>query len=186
MQNFEIVVVDDRRILEQIEALKIPVSDVFIKENYPHLSFSEEEFRRRRTGLLSSMFPASWTQGVAADEDMAEDSIASRQRSLFVGPLLLVVLYDPSRRAPASEGDFLGIISLGCVMENIWLAAEALGIGAQIVSALNSAPEVKQILGVPEDLRIAFSVRLGHPLTEPGEYLRVRRDIEDFTHFNHY
>jgi nitroreductase len=186
MQNFEIVVVDDRRVLEQIEALKIPVSDIFIKENYPHLSFSEEEFRRRKTGLLSSMFPTSWTQGATPDEDVAEDSIASRQRSLFVGPLLLVVLYDPSRRAPASEGDFLGIISLGCVMENIWLAAEDLGIGVQIVSALNSAPEVKQILGIPDKLRIAYSVRLGHPLTEPAGYLRVRRDIQDFAHFNHY
>jgi hypothetical protein len=32
---------------------------------------------------------------------------------------LLVILFDPSKRAPASEGDVLGMMSLGCVMENM-------------------------------------------------------------------
>jgi nitroreductase len=56
----------------------------------------------------------------------------------------------------------------------------------QIVSSLGSAPEVKKVLGIPEGLRIAFSCRLGYPAEEPAEYLRVRRDVEDFTHFNRY
>ena len=108
------------------------------------------------------------------------------QRPLPAAPLLLVVVYDPSKRAPASEGDFLGAISLGCVMENMWLTAEALGIGLQIVSSLNDGPEVKQILGIPDELTVAFSCRLGYPLATAAKRLRVRRDVTDFASRNRF
>ena len=71
-------------------------------------------------------------------------------------------------------------------MENMWLAAESMGIGLHIVSSLSSGDEVKQILGIPRDRVIAFSCRLGYPLTEPPAYVRVRRDVEDFAHRNGY
>jgi nitroreductase len=99
-----------------------------------------------------------------------------------------VVLYDPNRKAPAQAVDVYGFMSLGCLMENIWLAAEALGVGMQILSLSATASvekELKQILGVPEALKIAYTVRLGYP-TAPVKGLRVRRDIEDFTHHNRY
>jgi nitroreductase len=186
MQNFEIIVVDDTKVLEAIASLERPVSETFIRENYEQLSFSKEELLERKTGLLATMFPSAWTKSDFKLDAMQEDGIASRQRALPPSPVMLVVVYDPSRRAPASEGDFLGIISLGCVMENMWLAAESLGIGMQIVSSLGPGTEVKRILGVPEELAIAFSCRLGYPTSEPPEYLRVRRDVEDFTHLNRY
>ena len=50
-------------------------------------------------------------------------------RQIVSSSAILFILYDPSRRAPASEGDFLGILSLGCAMENMWLMANSLGIG---------------------------------------------------------
>jgi len=96
--------------------------------------------------------------------------------------------YDPSRRAPASEGDFLGIISLGCATENMWLMAEALGIGFHVVSSLASGSaekEVKHILGIPDSLRIVYAIRLGYPVSG-SEYLRVRREVGDFTHYNRF
>ena len=84
------------------------------------------------------MFPPSWRKPDFRLDEVNDDELAAMRRPLPAAPLLLVVVYDPSRRAPASEGDFLGIISLGCVMENMWLAAESLGIGMQIVSSLSS------------------------------------------------
>ena len=103
--------------------------------------------------------------------------------------LLIVIVYDPSKRAPASEGDFLGIISLGCVMENMWLTANSLGISFHIVSSLSSGSvgkEVKSILHIPENLQIAFSCRLGYPVSSPAKYIRVRRDIKDFISHNKF
>ena len=186
MQNFEIVVVDDGNVLEAIASIERPISETFIRENYQQLSFSEEALLKRKTGLLGTMFPPSWRNPDFRLGEIDEEEIASMRRPLPASPVLLVVVYDPSRRAPASEGDFLGIMSLGCVMENMWLAAESMGIGLQIVSSLSSGAEVKRILGIPDDLIIAFSCRLGYPVSEPAKYLRVRRDVKDFTHHDRF
>jgi nitroreductase len=107
---------------------------------------------------------------------------------IYASPCLLIVIYDPKKRAPASEGDVLGFMSLGCFMENIWLMALSLGISLQILSAFAASPvekQVKKVLGIPEQLRIAYACRLGYP-TGSTKYLRVRRDIEDFAHYNKF
>jgi nitroreductase len=186
MQNFEVVVVDDSKVLDALWSVERPISEVFIQENYQQLSFSEEELLEKKTGILATMFPPSWLNPDFRLDQLDEEELASTQRPLPTSPVLLVVVYDPSRRAPASEGDFLGILSLGCVMENMWLAAESMGIGLHVVSSLSHSAEVKRILGIPDDLVIAFSCRLGYPVSKPAAYLRVRRDIEDFTHYNRF
>jgi len=107
---------------------------------------------------------------------------------IMSSPVLLFVLYDPSRRAPASENDFLGVISLGCVMENMWLMANALGIGVQIVSSLSGngvEDEIIKLLNIPENFIIGFTMRLGYPVA-PVNYVRVRRDVVGFTHHNRF
>lgn len=186
MQNFEIIVVDDKKILKAIGNIERPISETFIRENYPQLSFTEEELLKKKTGLLGTMFPQSWRNPDFRLDKIDEKEAAAVPRSMPGSPVLLVVVYDPGKRAPASEGDFLGIISLGCVMENMWLLAASLGIGLHIVSSLSSEPEVKKILSIPDDLTIAFSCRLGYPVAKPAKYLRVRRDVKDFAHHNRY
>jgi nitroreductase len=184
MQNYEIVVVDDRKVLEALGSIKSTVSAVFIRENYEQLSFSEEELLRKKVGLLGIMFPPSWR--TPGSEPIVDEV---RSPAFPDCATLLVVLYDPGRRAPASEGDFLGIVSLGCMTENMWLAAGSLGIDFQIVSPLANPPvekEVKRILAIPEHLRVVFGIRLGYAASASPRRLRVRRDIEDFSHHNRF
>ena len=57
MQNFEIIVVDDKKLLESLGSIKYPISNSFIEENYQNLSFSEEELLRKKVGLLGTFFP---------------------------------------------------------------------------------------------------------------------------------
>jgi nitroreductase len=159
-----------------------------LEENYQQLSFSEEELKRRKVGLLGTMFPPSWrTRGVKPhlEEGHAHSVLGA---SIEQNAALLVVLYDPGKRAPASEGDVLGMMSLGCVMENMWLVAESLGLGFQIQSVMSAAGverEARRILEVPSHLRVAFAARVGYPKV-PFEYLRVRRDVPDFAHRNRF
>ena len=188
MQNFQVVVVDDRGLLEELSSIEGETSQAFIEENYAQLSFSEDELKHKKVGLLGLMFPKAWrTPGVRPVID------AAHAHSILGAPIkmcaaLLVVIYDPRKRAPASEGDVLGMMCLGCVMENMWLVAQALGIGFQIQSVLGGArveAEAKRILAVPAALKIGFAVRLGYPKT-PDTYLRVRREVEAFTHRNRF
>ncbi len=189
MQNFELIVVDDEEILESIENIKRPVSETFVRENYQQLSFSEEELLKKKSGVLAAMFPPSWRNPDFRLDVSDEKADLSMQRPILGCPVMLIIVYDPARRAPASEGDFLGILSLGCVMENMWLMANSLGISFHIVSSISSGTvgkEVKNILHIPGNLEIAFSCRLGYPISSPSEYLRVRRDIIDFTSHNKF
>lgn len=189
MQNFEIVVVDDRRVLGKIGNVRSSVSEVFLRETYKLFSFSKEEFLRKRVGVLSATFPEAWRDPAKMKEAARESESSPLSRMIGGSPMLLVVIYDPRKRAPASEGDVLGFMGLGCVMENMWIMSESLGIGFQILSTISNAPvekEVKSILNIPENMEIAFTARLGYPLKEPTGYLRVRRDLETFVHYNKF
>ena len=76
----------------------------------------------------------------------------------------MIVLFDPRRRAPGSESDFQGIIGLGTVMENMWLEATSLGIGARLLVAFGEPlieGEVKQVLGIPKEMKIAYGLAWG-------------------------
>lgn len=195
MQNYEIVVIDDKELLEKIRAIDFPVSPAFIQENYLQLSFSDAELKTRRTGVLATMFPKSWLQPGLIPEHTTINDLADaehpgleRHNQLLTSPALVLILYDPSRRAPGSDGDFLGIMSLGCVLENMWLMATALGIGFHAVSALSGpqpSTQIKEMLHIPRHLQIAISFRLGYPFAANG-YLRVRRDTPNFTHYNDF
>jgi nitroreductase len=187
MQNFEIIVVDDKQRLGEISAIHLPPSETFQVDESLQLSLSEAELLKRRTGLLAGMFPASW------HEPDAERTAGSGARHIYLGrtisacAALLIVVYD--RRMRQSEGDTLGIMSLGCVMQNLWLMAESLGISMQILSAVGEheiADRVRDILAVPRHMSIAFAARLGYPATASESHYRVRRRIEDFTHRNRY
>jgi nitroreductase len=191
MQNFEIIVVDDRQKLEAIAGIGFSLSEVFVRENYRQLSFSEEELARKKVGILGTMFPPVMRKPDFRLSDLTEDERKdmAMRIPLRASAALLVVLYDPRLRAPASEGDFLGIMSLGCVMENMWLMANSMGIGLHILSSLAAGPterELKRLLAIPEHSKVAFTCRLGYPTEQPDRYLRVRRDIEDLTHHNRF
>jgi nitroreductase len=164
MQNFDIVIVDDPAILETLAKLRNPISMEFVKENYAQLSFSEEELRQKKIGILATRFPPAWSNPNATSADLA-----GTDRPLPPSPALLFIT------------------------ENMWLTATALGIGFQIVSSFGSGvveADVKRILAIPTSLKIVYAIRLGysHDHAQNGStgYLRVRRETKDFTNRNRW
>jgi nitroreductase len=190
MQNFEIVIVDDKKLLKKIGDIKYRTSEEFIRENYQQLSFSEEELLKKKTGILGTGFPLSWRTPGANFEKVAHESGYSLLKyRVQNSPVLLIVAYDSRKRAPASEGDALGFMSLGCAMENMWLMTQSLGIGFHILSVFSNdevEKNVKEILNIPKYMKIAFAVRLGYPTSISSKYLRVRRDVDAFVHHNQF
>jgi nitroreductase len=186
MQNFEMVVVDDKSLLDRIGKIESRVSAEFIQENFQQLSFSEEELLQKKVGVLAAMFPSSWTTRAVLGQ--VKDEVRTLQDTMLGSPTLLIVIYDGRKRAPASTGDFLGIMGLGCMMENMWLMAQSLGVGVQIISSIGATDveqEIKRMLDIPDYMRIAFGLRMGFPIA-PATPFRVRRDLDDFAHSNRY
>jgi len=187
MQNFDILVIDDKELLEKIGNIKSQTREEFIRENYQQLSFSEKELLQKKVGVLGTVFPPEWRDPSKFDKVIGQSR--SLQQTMRDSPVILIVIYDSRKRAPASEGDVLGIMSLGCVMENMWLMAESLGISFRVMSTFSGKSvekEVKRILDIPEYMKIAFAVCMGYPISAPTKHLRVRRDVEDFTHHNRF
>ena len=188
MQNYEIIAIDDPTMLTKIGNIKGCISEEFLLENYSQLSFSKEELEKKKTGILASGFPPAWVDPAKMAQVAKEPISMPLTQSIQGSPTLLIVLYDPSKRAPASEGDVFGFMSLGCLMENIWIMATALGVKLHILSSFANQPaekELKQLLSVPTHLKIAYAILLGYTKTSQN-YLRVRRNIGDFVHHNQF
>jgi nitroreductase len=189
MQNFEIIVVHSKELLKRIGNIKSPISKAFIRENYQQLSFSKREFLQKKVGILATMFPPEWRNPAKVDEIVRESKSWLLSETMEGSPVVLIVIYDPRKRAPASKGDFLGIISLGCVMENMWLVAQELGISFTVMSVFAGTlvqRKLKRLLNIPEYMKIAFAIRLGYPAYASAKYLRMRRDLEMFLHDNKF
>ena len=188
MQNYEILVIDDKELLEKIGNIKTRILEEFLRDNFKELSFSEEELKQKEIGILAAGFPPDWVDPAKISQVAQQSPPIPLSNSIRGSPTLLMIFYDPSKKAPASAADVYGFISLGCLMENIWLASTALEIGMQILSlsaTVSIEQELKQILGIPEHLKIAYTIRLGYPVAS-AEYLRVRREVEEFTHLNKF
>jgi len=182
MQNFEIIIVDDKNLLKSIQDGYQRPSDSFHKRlqrsGHDAYASSEEELLRKKYGIF-----------VPTDEKTR----SSRRRAIQLGPVLGVVTYDPEKRPPhgRTEADFLNNIGLGCVLENLWLMAHSLGLSFQVMSVLGglAGEDVKRVLDIPKRLRIAFGFRLGYAVQTPTRApirSRVRREVKDFAHHNYY
>jgi nitroreductase len=189
MQNFEVLVVDDAKLLQRLGEVESRTSLEFLRENLQQLSSSRKELLQKKVGILGTNFPPSWRDPAKLEETVRESPHQRLSQTINGSPTLLIVVYDSRKRAPASKGDVLGILSLGCLMENMWLVAESRGIGFQVMSVFSGdlvERSVKRLLSIPEHMKIAYAIRLGYPIRKPTGYLRVRRDIERIAHHNRY
>ena len=83
---------------------------------------------------------------------------------------------DRATRLGGSGGEQTAWLSLGMAIENILLAAHALGVGACPVGSFH-AGAVSSFLELPEAIKLILLVTLGYPRTEPPS--PGRRSISD-------
>ena len=190
MQNFQILIADKRETLEAIAKIPAEMSESFLRENFAQLSFTEDELRIKKIGMLASAFPKAWTDPEAwnATSDY-RTQLTFLGRSVQETPLLLFVLYDQREHAPGEEKDLSGHMGLGCIMENMWLMSESLGIGFHVLTVFSNGRVEKQaatILHLPAHMKIAFACALGYPQHSAENSPRVRRDLEEFVHHNQF
>jgi nitroreductase len=189
IQNFEIVVVDDKQRLSAISAIRMPPAETFISEAYHPLSMSDAESLQKRTGLLASMLPEAWLEPEAVNDKADLPPHTLLGLTIPPCPALLIVVYDVRLGTATSDAASEDLMSIGCVMQNMWLMAESLGISMQVLTGLGATAvegRVRSILDIPQRLKIAFAARLGYPIDDSKSYMRVRRKIQDFTHYNRY
>jgi len=85
-------------------------------------------------------------------------------------------------RAVTEKGDWL-MFDVALAVQNISLAAHALGLGTVIVGALDSR-RAREILGLPDDVELVVLMPLGRPAKEPKA--PPRKELAEFVHLNRY
>jgi nitroreductase len=190
MQNFEIVVVDAKEQLDAIGKIPADMQESFLRENFAQLSFSDASLLEKKTGMRDTDFPRAWTNPAAWDPySDSRSQITTLAKSIGEPPLLLIMVYDCRKRAPGSDHDRVGLIGLGCVLENIWLAAASQGFAFHVLTVVGDGPVEEQmriVLNIPEHMKIAFACSLGYAANPTVPYVRVRRELKDFVHYNSF
>ncbi len=80
------------------------------------------------------------------------------------------------------KGDWL-MFDTGLAMQNLCLAAHALGLGTVVVGSFNHQ-RVAEILGVPQNIEVVAITPLGYPAAEG--VTPKRKDISELVHYDRY
>lgn len=92
-------------------------------------------------------------------------------------PLLILVLMNGKRRPPGDGGLRWMWLGMGAMIQNLLLAATALGIGTQFVSAPLERGEdrkrVRELFDLPDFYEVVSLLRLGYIDSDPGESVRL-------------
>ena len=133
-QNFELIVVDNPQTLRQICELPGDISSEYVHANLEHVYFGHET-PEQLVGLLAQDAP---TNGISHGQSASRKNLSS-QLSLLGMELdshqtLIFGVSDSGLRRPGSAAERLDWMSLGCVIENLWLATEAIGLGMSMLT----------------------------------------------------
>ena len=103
---------------------------------------------------------------IKVDNEMVENAAA---KAIKQAPVLIVLCAEMSRAgcrpdgtAVTDKGDYWYMFDIALAMENLTLAAHAMGLGTVIVGGFN-APQVAKILGVPAGFCVVTMTPLGFP-----------------------
>ncbi len=162
MQPWNFLLIDDEKVQENIHAL-------FVKANEEAASMFEEE----KQSLYQSL----------------------KLEGLLTSPLHVCITCDRNRAGPVVLGrthmSDMDLYSTVCAVQNFWLAARAENIGVGWVSIFHEK-EVKELLGIPEEIHLIAYLTVGHVSTfhqEPDlsrKGWRKRLNLNELIMKNHW
>ena len=195
-QAFEIILVKDKNVIKQISEVGFRLNEKYVNEHFYWVRYSDKELEEKRDGVPIDALPKFVMDLKDNSELIKSDEFWEKAMSLWSlllqnSSVLLFILYNKSRPGVGPLKHLWGIITIGGIMQNIWLAANNLGISVHLISGQLMVPEsvkkMKKILKIPDkNYRIMIIFRLGYE-KKLGRYgTKYRREIRDFVHLNQF
>ena len=125
-----------------------------------------------------------WHFIVVTDEYVKKEvaQAGNGNRWIAKAPVIIVACADP--RVPGAKGDMPNyLIDMGIAIEHLILAATERGLGTCWIGAFHES-KVKEVLGLPEYIRVVASTPLGYPDEAPAA--RSRKSLEEIVSYNRY
>lgn len=135
----------------------------------------EGVYRQRQIGLAIQLFGA---MDIARGDKEKRLEWLKRGFRFFDAPVAIILYMDASLRETAGRFD------MGCVTQNICLAAMEHGIGTCVEDqAINYQKVLRQELGIPESKRFITGIALGYPDWEfsANNIVSKREDLDKIT-----
>lgn len=124
-------------------------------------------------------------QFVLVTDDVVKKNLAVAARNQrFVGGAAAVMVCLANPEESAKVGPFKGfLIDLAIAIENMALTAWDLGIGSCWIGAFNEN-DVRDLLGIPESLRVVSLLTLGYPDEKPRT--KNRKPLKEILYHERY
>jgi nitroreductase len=100
------------------------------------------------------------------------------QKGVVQAPVLLVVCADPEKSG-TQKGKEYYMSDVGIVMDHFMLEAADMGLGTVFIGMFDE-DAVREVLGVPDQYRIAALTPLGYPAKQPKE--RPSKELGEMLH----
>ncbi|HEX7597702.1 MAG TPA: nitroreductase family protein [Polyangia bacterium] len=121
---------------------------------------------------------------VVTDAEVRAQLKAAYSRDWFCNaPVIIAGCVEPAKAWQRDDGFNAAELDMAIVMDHLILAATEEGLGTCWVCAFDEA-KAKQILGVPDEVRILAMTPLGTPGAEPAPF--VRKPLRDLIRKNHW
>ena len=115
---------------------------------------------------------------VVVEDGETIDELAGRQKWAADAPVMVVALADEAASPSWCLND------VGIAFEHLVLAATNLGLGTCWMGLSRRDTEVRELLGVPEGLKVIAQTPLGYPDEEPG--LKDRKGLDEIVSWGRY
>ncbi|MHB8278662.1 MAG: nitroreductase family protein [Candidatus Humimicrobiaceae bacterium] len=175
MENF-------KNFMEIIEKRKSIRSYKNISVEKEKLDYVIEAFRKAPSA--KNLQP--WKLVIVTDKDIIKNLVVACRNQTFIGEApIVIVACAKEEEAYGTMGGYLNSfpVDIGISFEHIMLAAAEQGLGTCWIGAF-SEKAVKDIIGVPENVKVVALTPLGYP-DEQGR-VRNRKPVEEIVSYNRY
>jgi nitroreductase len=115
---------------------------------------------------------------VVVEDEAKRERLAGRSIWAARAPVIIVGVADPV----ASPSWYMN--DMGIAFEHIVLTATSLGLGTCWMGQTRRDAEVKEILGIPEELRVIALTPIGEPDETPGP--KDRKSLDEIVSWDRY
>jgi nitroreductase len=185
-QPWRFIVVEEESIIKKIAKIagdsmvQLMDNGRFWKQYRKYFRFSEEEMEKTKDGIHIDHLPAFLKPFAKSIFSEAGGRVISKfkvsrilgndeEKLVATSPILFIIILTKDEYKKEELSGFYSVISMGAVIQTLWLCTTAIGMGMQFISTPGEIPEnwksISDMLRVPDDFEMMAIFRMGY--TDP-------------------
>ena len=185
-QPWRFILTEDQKIIKKIskiagDSMTTLMDDGrFWKQYSKYFRFTEEEIEKTKDGIHIDHLPAilkpfaknilSEAGGKVISKFKVSRILGNDEKKLVeTSPLLFTILLTKDEYKKEELSGYYSVISMGAVIQTLWLCTTAIGMGMQFISTPGEIPDnwkaISDLLNVPKEFEMMAIFRMGY--TDP-------------------